>query len=111
MTNLKGCMKKFLVIERLSKNDEEKNCWISLSLGFQVEVKSTFIDALQFVEMKRYPRLRKQSKKLTTLMPTTVCCEQSISVLKHVMYKNMKDETTWAKVMTRMHDRTEQKQI
>ena len=96
--------------ERIDEQVNGRNRSITSSLGFEVEVRPTIVDVFQFVEKDSYPRLWKESMKLTTLMPTTVCCEQSFSVLKHVMHNNMKNRTIWAKVMTRMYERTEQKQ-
>ena len=39
--------------------------------------------------------------KLRTVMPTTVCCEQSFSVVKHALHYNMKNETVVAVVTTK----------
>ena len=45
--------------------------------------------------------------KIKTVMPTTVCCEQSFSVLKHVLHKNMAVKTMTAKVTMKLHQNVE----
>ena len=50
--------------ERISELQTERNGSIASSLGFDVDIKVTIRDALQFEQNEQYPRLRNESVKL-----------------------------------------------
>ena len=74
---------------------------ITSQVGFKVTRTPSFQDAFLFIERGKYPLLWKEMVKLRTVMPTTVCCEQSFSVVKHALHCNMKNETVVAVVTTK----------
>ena len=77
-------------VKRVEEEIKERHEWethsneivssISSQVGFEVTRRRSLQDIFLFVEKRRYPLLWKEIVKLRTVMPTTVCCEQSFSV-------------------------------
>ena len=106
------------IIEETNQRQEEirqllydKNRDMSEAVGFDVEIEMTFVEALQIVGREQYPLLWREIQKMKTVMATTVCCEQSFSVLKHSLHVNMNKETVIANITSKFHKRTEATQI
>ena len=89
----------------------EKESSISSTVGFDVEFNRSLLDAFVLVERSRYPLAWSEMLKIKTVIPTTVSCEQSFSVWKHVQHKNMKRGNVIAKIATKYHRNQEMKQI
>ena len=53
----------------------------------------TLLDVFEEIGRDDYPELWNNVLQLLSLMPTSVGCEQSFSVLKHKLHTNMKKET------------------
>ena len=75
--------------------------------GYDVVSKVTFHDVFMVVERGKYPLLWREVMKLHTIIPTTVSCEQSFSVLKHSFHVNMKTRNVIANARNKIHERTE----
>ena len=80
-------------------------------VGFEVETESSFQAILPFVDRRNYPNVWKEIVKMKTVIPTTVCCEQCFSVLKHALHKNMTTKTIRAKMTLKCHENVEIEQI
>ena len=63
------------------------------------------------LDSHRFPLLWKEFLKATTIMPTTVCCEQSFSVIKHTKHVNMKPESFIANATNKRYERAIPKQF
>ena len=74
---------------------------ISDNLGFIVEMKWTLFDCFHFIEREKYPLLWKENVKLRTIIPTTVSCEQSFSVMKNTLHKTKSTATVFANMTTK----------
>ena len=46
-------------------------------------------------------------EKMLAVMPTTACCEQSFSVVKHSLHTNMASQNALAKALLKIHSSTE----
>ena len=88
-----------------------KNRALSALVGFQVETECSFQEVLAFVNKRTFPMAWNEVLKIKTVTPTTVCCEQSFSVIKHTLHKNMANKTLTAKVTTKYHEKVEREQI
>ena len=75
--------------------------------GFDVVSKVSLHDVFMVIERGEYPLLWREVMKLHTIIPTTVSCEQSFSVMKHSFHVNMKTRTFTAKARNKIHERTE----
>ena len=62
-----------IIVEELRERSRAFSSW----LGFDVEVKGALSDAFRYVERGQYQRVWKECRKLTTLMPTTVCLSRA----------------------------------
>ena len=85
--------------ERITKAEE--------LTGLDVVSKVSLHDVFMVVERTKFPLLWREVMKLHTIIPTTVSCEQSFSVLKHSFHVNMKTRTFTAKARNKIHERTE----
>ena len=83
----------------------EKNRHITSSVGYVVEVQVSLQDVFHFVSKERYPILWRENVKMKTLIPTTVSCEQSFSLIKHTLHNNKSMKTVFANV-TAKYDAT-----
>ena len=70
-------------------------------VGFVVKIKRNLFDIFHFVPREKYPLLWDESVKLNTIIPTTVSCEQSFSVIKNTQHKNKSTVTVFANVTTK----------
>ena len=70
-------------------------------VGFVVKMKRSLLDIFRFVQKEKYPLLWNESVKLKTIIPTTVSCEQSFSVIKNTLHKNKSTGTVFANVTTK----------
>ena len=75
--------------------------------GFDVVSKVSLHDVFMVVERGKYPLLWREVMKIHTIIPTTVSCEQSFSVMKHSFHPNMKTRTFTARARNKIHERTE----
>ena len=75
--------------------------------GFDVGSKVSLHDIFMVIERGKYPLLWKEVMKIHTIIPTTVSCEQSFSVMKHSFHPNMKTRTFTARARNKIHERTE----
>ena len=75
--------------------------------GLDVVTKVSLHDVFMVVERTKFPLLWREVMKLHTIIPTTVSCEQSFSVMKHSFHVNMKTRTFTAKARNIIHERTE----
>lgn len=62
-------------------------------------------DIFTVLESEKYPLLWREYIKINAIIPTTVNCEQTFSVLKRAMHVNMKAEIAIAKVTNKMHEK------
>ena len=76
-------------------------------VGFEAETESSFQAILPFVERRNYPNVWKEIVKMKTVIPATVCCEQSFTILKHALHRNMATKTIMAKVTLKCHENVE----
>ena len=79
---------------------------IASQVGFDVMKKLSLQDVFGVVDKVKYPLLWRETMKLRTIIPTTVCCEQSFSVVKHSLHHNMKNETVIAVVTTKYQEKS-----
>ena len=89
----------------------DKKRVLSETVGFDVDITMTFEEAIQIVGKEGYPLLWKEIQKMKTVMATTVCCEQSFSVLKRALHVNMKKETVIANITAKFDKRIEAREI
>ena len=54
----------------------------------------------------KYPLLWNEFIKANTIIPTTVGCEQSFSVIKQTMHLNMKPDTFIANATYKQHEKS-----
>ena len=105
-----------LNLETSQREDEvrqllnQKKRETSECVGFDVEIEPSLQILIQCVEKQNYPLLWKQVQKMKTIIATTVCCEQSFSVLKYTINMNMK-KTAIANITAKYHQRIEENQI
>ena len=76
-------------------------------LGFYTEEKCSLLDVFHFVHREEFPCLWGEVEKMLAVMPTTACCEQSFSVVKHSLHTNMAGPTALAKAVLKIHSSTE----
>ena len=62
-------------------------------------------DVFSVLDSHSFPLLWKEFLKATTIMPTTVSCEQSFSVIKHAKHDNMKPESFIANATNKLYER------
>ena len=68
---------------------------ISSRVEFEVLREISVQDIFLHISKEKYPLLWKETVKMRTIIPTTVCCEQSFSVVKHSLHNNMKMKLLW----------------
>ena len=72
-----------------------------------VVTKVSLHDVFMVVERTKFPLLWREVMKIHTIIPTTVSCEQSFSVMKQSFHPNMKTRTFTARARNKIHERTE----
>ena len=72
-------------------------------VGITVLTQINLCDVFKVIKRDEFPLLWKEMVVMNTIMPTTVSCEQSFSVLKHSAHINMNDETFTANVINKLH--------
>ena len=73
------------------------------ALGFEIEMSTSLADVFSVVNSRNYPLLWREYVKANTIIPTTVCCERSFSVIKHSTHTNMKTNTFIANATKKHH--------
>ena len=79
--------------EKIVETSKERVQFERLKTGIEAAGKITLCDVFEVVDRDKYPLLWKEVIKMKTIMPTTVCCEQSFSVTKRSFHVNMGLET------------------
>ena len=87
------------------KAHSKTNHLISNAVGFVVEHEVTLQDIFCIVEKERFPLLWNETVKIKTIIPTTVSCEQSFSVMKNARPNTKKTETMFANFTTKFQQR------
>ena len=75
--------------------------------GFEIVSRLSLHDVFMVIERSKFPLLWREAMKLRTIIPTTVTCEQSFSVMKNLFHPNMKTTTFTANARNKIHERTE----
>ena len=76
---------------------------LTKKVGITVLTPISLCDVFKVIKRDEFPLLWKEMVVMNTIMPTTVSCEQSFSVLKHSAHINMNDETFKANVINKLH--------
>ena len=97
--------------EKIVEFSLERKRRLSSLLAFDMLPTVTLEDIFRLTDKARFPLLWRQTLIAQTIMPTTVACEQSLSVIKHTRHINMSNETFLANVINKIHERTEEKQL
>ena len=90
--------------EQIVNKSKQRTNDVSVKLGFEIETTQTLNDAFNFIHRGKYQGLWRETLKLRTIMPTTVSCEQSFSVLKHTLHVNTSLETAIGRATIKLHE-------
>ena len=91
---------------RIKKVNQTRRKISTEALGFEIEMSTSLEDVFSVVDSKDYPLLWMEYIKANTIIPTTVCCERSFSVIKQSTHTNMKTNTFIANATKKLHEKT-----
>ena len=91
---------------RIKKVNQTRRKISTEALGFEIEMSTSLEDVFSVVDSKDYPLLWREYIKANTIIPTTVCCERSFSVIKQSTHTNMKTNTFIANATKKLHEKT-----
>ena len=91
--------------EQIINQSKQRTNAVSVKLGFEIEPTTTLQDVFPFVSREKYQGLWREALKLRTIMPTTVSCEQSFSVLKHTLHVNASMERATGRARVKLHEK------
>ena len=90
---------------RICNINRERRVILSKEVGFDVEMPMSLVDVFSAVDTHQYPLLWREFIKENTVIPTTVSCEQSFSVIKRTMHINMNPDTYIGNTTNKLHER------
>mgnify|MGYP004552267677 CR=1 FL=1 len=92
-------------IEIVYKNQVRRKL-LSEAVEIEIVIPISLDDVFSVLESRNYPLLWKEQMKAHTIMPTTVGCEQSFSVIKRCTHVNMKPESFIANATNKLYERS-----
>ena len=90
--------------EIIRKNQARREA-LSETVQFDMTMPISLADVFSVVDSGNYPLLWNEYLKANTIMPTTVCCEQSFSVMKRSTHINMKPESFITNATNKLYER------
>ena len=91
--------------EQIIRVNRERRLLLSEKVGFDVVTAISVTDTFTVLDSQQYPVLWTEYIKASTIVPTTVSCEQSFSVTKHAIHTNMKPVNFIANVTNKLHEK------
>ena len=79
---------------------------LSKAVEIEMVMPISLTDVFSVLESRKFPLHWKEYLKTNVIMPTTVCCEQSFSVIKQSTHINMKPETFIANATNKLYERS-----
>ena len=89
---------------RIDSINRKRRMLVSKAVGFDVEMSISLEDVFSVVDSFQYPLLWRAFIRANTIIPATVSCERSFSVIKQTMHVNMNPDTYNKSATNKLHE-------